>query len=261
MRSLTCLLLTLMLLPPAGMAGDVWTNLEDGLDLARFDSRTGELAGEGDLVVVRVDPARFALHLLTPEPGERETGLTARKWCEVFSLLLAVNAGMYQADHKTHVGYFKVDGKVVNSFANDYLSAAASDPYDAEDPPFRIFDLDEITLGEVSARYRNVVQNLRLIKRAGENRWQKTGDAWREASLGEDWKGRVLFIYCDRPQTMFEFNRILLALPIGLVAAQHLEGRGPARLWINHPRVTAESLPGALVPGGRLPNIIGVARP
>jgi len=113
----------------------------------------------------------------------------------------------------------------------------------------------------VSARYRTVVQNLRLIKRAGENRWQKSGDAWREAALGEDWKGRVLFIYCDRPQTMFEFNRTLLALPIGLVAAQHLEGRGPARLWVNHPKVVGESLPGALIPGGRLPNVLGVARP
>ena len=246
-------------LPGTGIGGEIWTALEPGLDMARFDNRTGEVDSEGEMVVVRVDPDLFDLRLLTPDDVAPRPGLSARDWCGEFSLLLAVNAGMYQADRKTHVGYCKVSGRIINSFANDYLSAAAFGPYDAEDPYFHIFDLDETPLGEVAARYRNVVQNLRLIKRAGENRWQKSGDSWREAALGEDWKGRILFIYCDRPQTMYEFNRALLALPIGLVTAQHLEGRGQARLWLSHPDVNADALPGSLVYGTRLPNIIGVA--
>ena len=254
--------LLVLLLTGSGVLGadEIWQELEPGLDLGRFDTQTQDVTVEAaDLVVLRVDPAAWELKVLTCPEQKVERGLEAWDWCRRFGLVAAINAGMYQADHRTHVGYCKIDGQVVNPGTNDYLSAAAMDPVDPADPVFRIFDLDEIALGEVAARYRTVVQNLRLIKRPGDNRWQNSRENWREAALGEDYKGRALLIYCHSKLPMHEFNTILLSLPLGLVAAQHLEGSGPANLWIDHPGVAELNLPGGKRSGLPLPNILGVA--
>lgn len=254
MRLAVFLLLSWITVATAGSAPayeSAWRALEPGLEMVRFDTLTREQAPDGDLVVLRVDPQRWRVRVLGPGPETGNRSLDLRQWCRRFDLVAAINAGMYQADFRTHVGYCKLDGEVINPSTNDYLSVMACDPVRPHDPPFRLFDLDEITLREIGARYRTVVQNLRLIKRPRENRWQPQGDRWAEAALGEDSQGRALLIHCASPRSMFEFNRIVLELPIDLVAAQHLEGRGQARLWIE----------GVYDEGAApiLPNIIGIA--
>ncbi len=241
------------------VASEVWTELEGGLELARFDSRTLVSESWGDLVVLRVDPAVFDLKIVAASQQADDRNRDIREWSEDFELIAAINAGMYQADKKTHVGFCLVDGEVVSRFANKYRSAAAFGPVDESDPPFRIFDLDEVSLGDVKKRYRNVVQNLRLIKRSGKNRWEQSKDRWREAALGEDSQGRALLISCRKSLSMHDFNEILLALPLGLECAQHLEGSGTARFWLNHPAYGEWKEPG--YPGPNLPIILGVTRP
>lgn len=258
-RSVLILVVVLLAGCVRGQSGP-WRVLEPGLEMARFDSGLRQADQEGDLLVFRIDPAAWRLAAYSPADSVAAEGLTMRQWCEAEQLVLAFNAGMYQADGRTHVGYFKQDGRVINGAVNDYLSAAAFGPVDPEDPYFRIFDLDETPLGEVAARYRTVIQNLRLIKHAGINRWQPAGDAWQELALGEDFKGRILVMSCSRRWSMNEFNEIVLGLPLGLVAAQHLEGRYPISLWVDHPQVDFHGLPGVQQRGPRIPNVLGVAR-
>nr|MEE4269392.1 hypothetical protein [Candidatus Krumholzibacteria bacterium] len=136
--------LLVLLLTGSGVLGadEIWQELEPGLDLGRFDTQTQDVTVEAaDLVVLRVDPAAWDLKVLTCPEQKVERGLEAWDWCRRFGLVAAINAGMYQADHRTHVGYCKIDGQVVNPGTNDYLSAAAMDPVDPADPVFRIFDL------------------------------------------------------------------------------------------------------------------------
>ena len=83
--------------------------------------------------------------------------------------------------------------------------------------------------------YSGVVQNLRLIKRPGENRWHNADAKWSEAALGEDAQGRVLFLFSRSPYYMRDWNEELLALGIDLVCAQHLEGGPEAQLYIRSP--------------------------
>jgi hypothetical protein len=247
--------------PSLAPAADLWRELQPGLELARFDSGQRKPAPQGDLLVLRVDPDVWPLQVLATDlqPDGRERNV--RQWCQDLDLVAAVNAGMYQADGRTHVGFCVIDGEVQNRFANDYLSAAAFDPIDPNEPPFRIFDLDEISLDEIKRHYRDVVQNLRLIKRGRENRWEPADQSWREAALGEDNAGRALLIYCTTPRSMYEFNEILLALPIDLDCAQHLEGGAHARIWFAHPEFTPGDHPGwDRGPGPIVPNIIGIAR-
>ncbi len=243
-------------------AETAWLEMEPGLDFARFDSHARAFSADGDLNVVRVDPVRWEVKVLTPGPATGELGLTLEKWCSTFGLAAVINAGMYQADHRTHVGFCQIDGRLANRSANDYLSAFAWDPLDEADPPFRIFDLDEVPLTDVAKRYGTVVQNLRLIKRDRENRWQPSGDRWTEAALGEDNLGRMLLIYCATPWSMYDFNEILLDLPLDLVAAQHLEGRNQAWMWVEAFPLTDQSVWRKRFESGPvLPNVIGVMGP
>lgn len=249
-------------LKAAAMQRVPWERIEPGLEVARFDSRARQVSSGGDLVVVRIDPGLRRLGVLGPGPETGGEGLTMPDWCRSFDLSVAINAGMYQADHATHVGFAQVDGQVINSGVNDYQSAVVLDPVDPADPPFRIVDLDETPLRDLRNRYRTVLQNLRLVKRPGENRWQPLGSRWAEAALGEDTAGRVLLIQCETPWSMHEFIEILLDLPLDLVAAQHLEGRTPARLWLELPAAPAHperSERRNVEPV--IPNILGVFAP
>jgi len=235
------------------VAADGWQQLAPGLELTHFDSRHRVFADDGDLTVLRVETRLHPLVLLAG--GESRRSLA--QWCDEFDLLAATNAGMYQADLRTHVGFCQVRGEVVNGFANDYLSALALDPLDPADPPFRIIDLDVMPLAEIRQQYATVVQNLRLIKGGGENRWQPALDQWPEAALAQDNQGRALLVYCRMPWSMYQFNEILLALPLGVVAAQHLEGRSQAGLYMSH--LADEKSPAARAAGPVLPNVIGVS--
>jgi hypothetical protein len=235
-----------------------WLEIESGLEATRFNTRSRLSAAKGDLIVLRVDPTRWDLRVLTTARDGDGVDRNVRQWCADFELSVAINAGMFQEDNATHVGFCQIDGEVVNGAANNYKSAMAMGPIDPADPPFRIFDLDEVSLKEIRARYGTVLQNLRLIKRPRQNRWEPGKDKWRECALGEDSAGRALLLACNTAWTMAEFNDILLALPLNLQAAQHLEGSATARLWLDHPDLKGwiESS----FAGPALPNVLGVTR-
>jgi len=93
---------------------------------------------------------------------------------------------------------------------------------------------------DVIGNYNTVVQNLRLIKRPGENRWSKQAKIWSEVALGEDREGNILFIYSPTPYSMYKFNAILLTLPVDIVCAQHLEGGPEASIYLRYKDVEIE---------------------
>ena len=250
---------------PAPAADGRWAELGRGLELGRFP-----LEGHGypgaKVHVLRVDPRLWELTLHGLPRGESE-GYTTREWVRREGLVAAINAGMYQVDYRTHSGYLAVDGAVLSRGVNAYLSAAAFAPVDPAEPPFRIVDLDEEPLAAVTARYRRVVQNLRMVKRPGENRWSPPARRWSEAALGEDREGRALFIFCAAPLPLDRLIEALLALPLGLVAAQHLEGGSQAQMFVAAGGERIELVgdrEGALSPSEQfrparpIPNIIGV---
>jgi hypothetical protein len=214
---------------------EIWRQLEPGLELALFSTADTTVHPAGDLVVLRVDTALWALRLLRAATLEHSRNRNARQWCEDFGLVAAINAGMFQTDRRTHVGYLKCAGEVVNPRANSYLSAVGFTPRLPYLPPWRLFDLDVTPLDSVAREYTCVIQNLRLVKRPRESRWHRRDRAWREAALGEDGAGRALLIYCRTALTMPDLISLLLALPIDLQVAQHLEGGAEAQLYIAHP--------------------------
>jgi len=227
-------LLAAVLLIAAPAAAEIeWRALAPGLDLAEIPAPTPD--GEMRVTVVRADPHRWELALVGRTDGGDGKIRTAREWAELHDLAAATNAGMFATDYRTHLGYLETLGEVRTPRLNDYQSVAAFDPRDAAaSAPFRIFDLDApgVTLEAIRGEYRSLVQNLRLIRKPGENRWSAQPRRWSEAALGEDADGRVLLIHSRAPFSMHELNRLLLDAGIGLVAAQHLEGGPEAQLCV-----------------------------
>ncbi len=249
-----------------------WLRVAPGLEIARFDLAahldTVPAGGDGEpeITVVRVDPRRWELRLLAASAEPDRAPRSARQWCRDRGLVAAINAGMFLPDRLTHAGYLRLDDHLNNPTPNRYRSAAALQPRRPGLPPFRIVDLEERSLKELARDYRHVAQNLRLVRRPRENRWSRGQESWSEAALGEDAAGRALLIYSRNPLPVYELNEALLALPLDLVSAQHLEGGSEAQLYLEHGGVRLD-LAGKLEAEGPddrrlwrrpVPNVLGV---
>jgi hypothetical protein len=243
----------------AGSAQADWRPLASGLELGLFEVDGAGAIGEVRIRILRIDPRLWKLELLCRSATGESTNLSAKDWCDRHELTAAINAGMYDLDHSTHIGYLRVGEHVNSKRVNKYESVAAFDPIDdSELPPFRIFDLDdpEVSLDAIRRDYGTVIQNLRLIKRPGENRWSRQDKRWSEAALGEDAAGRALFIYCRRALSMHDLNELLLDLDIDLVAAQHLEGGPQAQLHLRAAGAVAAEIAGESV--WPIPFVLGI---
>ncbi len=209
-----------------------WLRLDDGLELGRFLAQAQTAYGDSIVTVLRADPRVWELKLMSLA-GTQEAGvMTAREWSDRYHLAAATNAGMFHEDYRTHTGYMRCGSDVNNPRCNNYRSVVAFSAKNDSVPPFQIFDFDSTEIASLSEDYSCLIQNLRLIDRARRNRWSPQDKEWSEAALGEDRDGRILFIFCRSPYSMYDFNNILLELPIDLVCAQHLEGGPEAQLYI-----------------------------
>ena len=206
--------------------------LAPGMELGEFSSKTKKASSDPDITILRIDPSRWQLKLLSLSGTGESDCMTVKEWCAKYNIVAGINAGMFADNYSTHIGYMKCGNDVNNSKVNSYKSAAAFSPKVKGIPPFRIFDLDKTDISTIKKQYDCVIQNLRLIKHPGVNVWGQQEKKWSEVALGEDKSGRALFIFCRTPYSMRDLNDILLSLPIELVCAQHLEGGPEAQMYV-----------------------------
>jgi hypothetical protein len=228
------LALTVFLTSVSKPQGNNWQEIDEGLFLGNFlcDSKSFKSDDTAIIIIIKIDPELYDFTLLCA--SELSKSLTVLEWSHQFHLIGAINAGMYMADGRTHVGYMKNFQHVNNaSIKKEYHSYAAFHPK-GDYPSFRIFDGDESSVEAILNNYETVIQNLRLIKRPGENLWKPQERKWCEAALGQDADNFVLWIYTTHLFSMHDFNNALLSLPLSLQCAQHLEGAAPASLYFTH---------------------------
>ncbi|OQX88909.1 hypothetical protein B6D60_00665 [candidate division KSB1 bacterium 4484_87] len=207
-----------------------WKEIDDGL----FWTKVAIPKQSDSIIVIKTDPHFYKFKLLCA--GELgHAGLTAKEWAKKYKLIGVVNAGMFQPDYKSNVGYMRNFDYFNNPQVNSsYSSVAAFNPKSKDVALFRIFDLDVMPIEKIEKNYNTIIQNLRLIKRPGKNRWSQQPKKWSEVALGEDKTGNMLFIFSRAPLSMHDFNKILLKSPINIVCAQHLEGGPEASLYFSH---------------------------
>lgn len=226
------------------------------------------VGGSGSLYVVRVDP-RHA-HLQAALASETGAGpRTAGEWCQRAGLSVAINAGMFQTDQKSNVGYLRHGKHLNNRRWNAYRSVLAARPKARSRPAIVWRDLDQSKATADLSAYEIVIQNLRLIAGKGKNVWSENGKRWSEAAVARDSEGHVLFLFLRAPYSMRDFNDLLLKLPLNVTHAMHVEGGPEASLSIHTASVNLD-LSGSYETGFRLddtnrdqwpiPNVLGVAR-
>lgn len=242
-----------------------WKAVAPGVEYRAFVIEAKPSAGDGLAHVVRVDPALATLDLgLASENGG--TLRTAREWCEDKGFAVVINAGMYGTDYVSNVGYLR-RGKHLNNGAWNakYQSVLALGPKQKGLPAAQLWDRD-VSGDALASKYESVVQNLRLLKAPGTSVWKPNGQAWSEALIASDDAGRVLFVFVRSPFEMAELNTRLLALPLGLTRAMHVEGGPEASLSIHTQALSLDLAGGprrAFFGDGpskqwRIPNVVGV---
>ena len=248
-----------------------WTELEPGIEYATTEApgpRPMSLPIDGHIHLVRVDPKLRSLEAVMAGAGDGRSR-TAAQWCRERRLAVAINMGMFQTDRRTNTGYARSPGYVNNGhWAAKYKSAVGFGPLKRGAQALVMADLDDPAAKAPLSNYGTVIQNLRLIK-AGHSVWEQQERRWSEAAVAVDRQGRLLFIFSRYPYTMKELNDILLALPLAIDAAMHLDGGPPASLSIHAGGVDLD-LNGSFETGALesdampaqspIPNVLGVRR-
>ena len=248
-----------------------WKVLEPGIEYATAQAPGPlplSLAIDDHIHLVRVDPKVRTVEAVMAGAGDGRAR-TAAQWCRERHLAVAINMGMFQTDRRTNTGYARSPKYVNNGhWAGKYKAALGFGALKAGAPPLVMADLDDPAAKPRLADYGTVIQNLRLIK-AGRSVWEQQERRWSEAAVAVDRQGRLVFIFSRYPYTMKELTDILLALPLEIESAMHMDGGPPASLSIHAGGVDLDlngsyetgALESDAVPAqSPIPNVLGVRR-
>jgi hypothetical protein len=245
-----------------------WRTLQQGVEFASLPAGKMASGAPGRLYIVRVDPAlaRVTVGLASEAHGKSRT---AAEWCRTSGFSVAINAGMFQNDQLSNVGYLRHGQHANNARWNDYRSAVAIGPPSGTPHAVLWLDLDDPAARQRAISYEIVIQNLRLMTGDRRNVWSQSPRQWSEAALGFDKQGRLLFLFTMAPYAMRDFVDLILQLPLDAAGAMHLEGGPEASLSIHAGGVDLD-LAGSYETGfwsddsntrqWSIPNVIGVSR-
>lgn len=209
----------------------IWRPIASGVEYADQKIIESPIVSDGILHIVRIDTSKAKLRSLMSSALDKQRR-TARMWCSEFGMVAVINAGMYDIDYLTHVGYMRSEDHVNNAkWAKGYNSILVFDPLRPGLPSVQILDGVKNN-SEILRNFGTVIQNLRLIKGRGQNVWKEKSKKWSEAAIAIDKQGRVLFLFMRSPLPLYEFNEKLLAMPLAITHAMHLEGGPEASLSI-----------------------------
>lgn len=249
---------------PAPAGPSPWQALEPGLEVGTFPGPSGD----GRIAVVRVDPARFELRLLNASAPGDGTLRSARGWARRIGASAAINAAMYQEDHRTSVSLMRTREHVNQRRLSRDRAVLAFDPIVSGIPLVRLIDLDCEPIERAGSTYGTLVQSIRLVSCERRNVWAPSDRKFSTAAIAVDGKGHVLFVHARTAWPVHELVDRLLALPIDLRQAMYVEGGPEAQLyaagggremeWTG----TLESAPDVVLgtEGWPVPNVIAAVR-
>jgi len=246
-----------------------WETLEPGLELGVLGSPHPAASGDSKIRVLRIDPRRFELRLFNASAPGQGQSLTARDWSRRNGLVAAINASMYDEDHRTSMGLMLTREHVNNPRLSRDKAIFAFDPRSPGMPPARLIDRDCDDLDAWKGHYGTLVQSIRMVSCKGENVWGRGDEEWSIAAIGLDRQGRILFVHSRSPYTPHALIENLLSLSLDLAGAMYAEGGPEAQLYVHSGRREIE-LVGSRGTGlfdsadndraWPVPNVIGVVR-
>ncbi|MFK7926132.1 MAG: phosphodiester glycosidase family protein [Bacteroidia bacterium] len=245
-----------------------WQSLEQGLDLAIADATIKCNIGDSKIRVLRIDPTHFDFRLLSTKELKHQN-LTADQWSQKYQLTALVNAGMYQMDHQTNVGYMRNYQFVNNGRVSKDNTLIAFNPKDQKLAPFQIIDRTCQDWENVMTQYQSVTQGIRMVDCEQKNRWGQQPKYWSMVAIAVDKQGRVLFLHSRTPYSVRDFIKQIMALPLDIYNAMYLEGGPEASFFLDHPKTKVKAI-GSYETGfyesdsndryWPIPNVIGIVR-
>ena len=246
-----------------------WKNVEEGLFLGQFEPLHETLIEDSKIFVLKINPRYYSFKLLcASELGK--TRFTPKEWSKKYNLIAAINAGMYQQDGLTNVGYMKNYLHLNNPRMNStYKAVLAFNRVDVNVPEIQIIDLKCQDFEKLRPKYQTFVQGIRMISCNQENVWSKQDKRWSQAVLGIGKEGSVFFIFSEAPYSGYDFNNILLSLDFSIFNAIYLEGGPEASLYFSVAGIALEKvgiygmgLNGSVVRSSAypVPNVIGITK-
>jgi len=265
---LSILIIPLVLSDVVKAQDSLWRMIDEGLFIGEFDAPQRSEIGDSKVTIVKIDPKHYSFKLLCASEHSN-IGRTAKEWGKKYHLISAVNAGMFQADGITNVGYMKNFNHVNNPKLNNHNAVLAFNPNDPTVPDIQIIDRRCQDFGELRHKYRTLVQNIRMISCQQKNVWSKQDKMWSMVILGIDKRGKVLFMFTRSSYSVHDFIHILLSLPISIYNAMYLEGGPEATLYFSANDIEFERF-GSYETGfneddnndraWRIPNVIGIVK-
>jgi len=214
-----------------------WKEADDGLYVAEFDTVFDN--AHYAVTIIKVDPERYTFNLLCATEHDREP-LTVGQWAAKHKMLAAVNAGMFQENGLTSVGYMKNFDHVNNPRLSKANTILAFNPVEKNLPEIQIIDRECQDFNDLRQKYRSFVQSTRMISCNRQNVWSEQDSKWSSLAVGADTQGNILFLFTRTPHSVHDFIEVLLSLPLCLKSAMYLEGGPQASLYLSTSKMTLE---------------------
>ena len=245
-----------------------WEKLEDGLEFANAEGHLKSSIGDSKVKILRIDPDKFSFKIISAK--ELKTSpQTAPQWAKSQNLIAVINAGMYQMDYGTNVGYMKNYSFANNPNLNKDNTIIAFNRKRDDVPAFQIIDRTCQDWEKLKNEYHSFTQSIRMVDCQQKNRWSQQPKKWSIACIAVDKSGRVLMIHSRSPYSVRDFINIILRLPLDVYNMIYLEGGPEASLYIKHPKKTVGVM-GSYETGffesddneefWQIPNVIGLVK-
>jgi uncharacterized protein YigE (DUF2233 family) len=241
-----------------------WKEVDEGLLVAEFESVFNNTPYS--ITVVKIDPEYYSFRLLCATEHGRQP-LTPKEWASKYQMVAAVNAGMFQEDGLTSVGFMKNFAHVNNPRLSKANAILAFNPVEKNIPEIQLIDRECQDFNGLRQKYQSFVQSIRMISCNQQNVWSRQDARWSTLAVGMDAKGNVLLLFSRTPHSVHDFIDILLSLPLSLQSAMYLEGGPQASLYLSTSGMTLERCG---VWGGLenssiqfplpVPNVIGISK-
>jgi len=219
-----------------------WKTIDKGLSYAEIETPEKSFLGNSKAAILKIDPKYYEFTLLCASQHDKKRR-TADQWAEKFGLTAAINAGMYQKDMLSNVGYMKNFKHVNNSYIRkDYKSIFAFNPRIASQKKVQILDISCQNLKQAMKQYKTVIQNIRMIDCRQKNVWEQQDKQWSIAAIAVNKSGEVLFIHSRSPYSVHDFNNFLLKSGLNIYNAMYVEGGPEASLYISDKDVQIEKM-------------------
>ncbi len=209
-----------------------WRVLRPGVEFTTVRGEPWCRSGSATIAVLRVDPRRAPLRIrhFTLEPPARPLEIV--DWQRRTGAVAVFNAGQFYSDFR-YMGLLACGGRVISRSAHPTFQAALVAGPRRPGLAARVLDLGRVRLDPDTLAWAEVAQSFMLFDRDGRVRVRRSDQVANRTAVAEDGQGRIVALTTEGGYTLWEFARLVQALPLGLTQAMAMDGGREAEMVVS----------------------------